>query len=58
VPKSCGATHHRTRRPIALADAVLLATATSGDRIATSDRDVLAVAGELGIAVEKLPDQG
>jgi predicted nucleic acid-binding protein len=39
------ATHyHRSSRPISLADAVLIALAGPGDRIATADRDVLAVA--------------
>jgi predicted nucleic acid-binding protein len=36
--------YHRSTRPISLADAVLLASARSGDRIATADPDVLAVA--------------
>lgn len=36
--------YHRSRRPISLADAILLASADPEDRIATSDPDVLAVA--------------
>lgn len=53
------ATHyHRSTRPISLADAVLIATAGSGDRLATSDPDVLAVARAEGIAVVALPMQG
>jgi predicted nucleic acid-binding protein len=39
------ATHyHRASRPISLADAVLIGSAREGDRIATADPDVLAVA--------------
>jgi predicted nucleic acid-binding protein len=47
--------YHRTNRPISLADAVLLAAAESGDKIATADSDVLAVAAELGIETIQLP---
>jgi predicted nucleic acid-binding protein len=36
--------YHRSSRPISLADAVLIASANQGDRIATADPDVLAVA--------------
>jgi hypothetical protein len=36
--------YHRSTRPISLADAVLIASANPGDRIATADPDVLAVA--------------
>jgi len=36
--------YDRSTRPISLADAVLIASARSGDRIATADPDVLAVA--------------
>ena len=60
--------YHRARRPISLADAVLLAAATdaggvgpgNGDahRIATSDPDVLAIAREERIATAALPQQG
>jgi hypothetical protein len=35
--------YHRSSRPISLADAVLIGSATPDDRIATADRDVLAV---------------
>jgi predicted nucleic acid-binding protein len=48
--------YHRKRRPLSLADCVLLAAATGPkDRIATSDSDVLAVAAELGIETIALP---
>jgi predicted nucleic acid-binding protein len=50
--------YHRARRPISLADAVLLASAAPGVRIATSDPDVIAVARSLGIATMELPGQG
>ena len=36
--------YHRAQRPISLADAVLIASAKPGDRIATADPDVLAIA--------------
>jgi predicted nucleic acid-binding protein len=39
-----GAYYHRASRPISLADAVLIGSAGEGDRIATADPDVLAVA--------------
>lgn len=47
--------YHRRRHPLSLADAVLLAAPRSGDEIATSDSDVLAVAAELGIETIELP---
>lgn len=50
--------YHRERRPISLADAVLLASATPGDRIATADPDVLAVASAEGIEPLALPAGG
>jgi predicted nucleic acid-binding protein len=50
--------YHRSRRPISLADAVLIASADRGDRIATADRDVLAVADAEGIETIALPEQG
>jgi predicted nucleic acid-binding protein len=50
--------YHRTARPISLADAVLVASATPADRIATADPDVLAVAGAEGIEAIELPGQG
>jgi predicted nucleic acid-binding protein len=53
------ATHyHRSTRPISLADAVLIASAGTGDRIATADPDVLAVAHAEGIGTIALPGQG
>ena len=50
--------YHRSSRPISLADAVLLASAGPGDRIATADPDVLAVASAEEIAAVDLPGQG
>lgn len=50
--------YHRSRRPISLADAVLLASAQPDRRIATADPDVLAVAQEEGIETIALPGQG
>jgi predicted nucleic acid-binding protein len=53
------ATHyHRASRPISLADAVLIASAGEGDRIATADPDVLAVASAENIRTISLPGQG
>lgn len=50
--------YHRSSRPISLADAVLIASAEPGARIATADPDVLAVAEAEGIATVELPGQG
>lgn len=50
--------YHRTRRPISLADAILIASAETTDRIATPDPDVLAVAREEGIGAVALPRTG
>ncbi len=50
--------YHRSNRPISLADAVLLASAMTDDRIATADPDVLAVAETEGIETISLPEQG
>jgi predicted nucleic acid-binding protein len=50
--------YHRSSRPISLADAVLLASARTDDRIATADPDVLAVAEQEGIETIALPGQG
>jgi predicted nucleic acid-binding protein len=50
--------YHRTSRPISLADAVLLASAKAGDRIATADPDVLAIAEIERLATVELPEQG
>lgn len=47
--------YHRRRQPLELADCVLLAAPGPDDKIATSDRDVLAVATELGIETIELP---
>jgi predicted nucleic acid-binding protein len=49
--------YHRKTRPISLADAVLLASAGTDDRIATSDPDVLAVAAAEEISATTLPGQ-
>jgi PIN domain nuclease of toxin-antitoxin system len=50
--------YHRSRCPLSLADVILLASAQSGDRIATADPDVLATAANLGIETIELPGQG
>jgi predicted nucleic acid-binding protein len=50
--------YQRSTRPISLADAVLLASAKRGDRIATSDPDVLAVAKAERLGSVALPGQG
>lgn len=50
--------YHRATRPISLADAILIASATPDARIATADPDVLAVARAEGIATIALPEQG
>lgn len=50
--------YHRASRPLSLADAVLIASAKPGDRIATSDPHVLAVAREEEIDLLVLPEQG
>jgi predicted nucleic acid-binding protein len=47
--------YHRTACPISLADAVLVASAGSGSRLATADAAVLAVARAEGIASIELP---
>jgi predicted nucleic acid-binding protein len=47
--------YHRSSRPISLADAVLIGSAESGDRIATADPDVLAVAEAEAIESIALP---
>jgi len=49
--------YHRSSRPISLADAVLLASAGSLDRIATADPDVLAVARAEHLLSLALPSQ-
>ena len=53
--------YHRTRRPISLADSVLIASALDGPdahRLATADPDVLAVAREEKVPTIALPEQG
>lgn len=47
--------YHRATRALSLADVILLAAARTGDQIATSDADVLAVAAKLDIETIKLP---
>ena len=49
--------YHRSSRPISLADAVLIGSAESGDRIAAADPDVLAVAEAEKIGSIVLPGQ-
>lgn len=48
--------YHRANAPLSLADCLLLATAESGDEVATSDATVIATAGKLGIDVIPLLD--
>lgn len=50
--------YHRKRCPISLGDAILLASAKAGDRIATADADVLVVAEAESLKVSPLPGQG
>jgi hypothetical protein len=50
--------YHRATRPLSLADAVLIASARPGDRIATADPHVLAVAREEQIEPLEPPEQG
>lgn len=50
--------YHRSRSPLSLADAILIASAQPGDRIVTADPDVLATATSLGIETVELPGQG
>jgi predicted nucleic acid-binding protein len=50
--------YDRAARPISLADAILIASAGPGDRIATADPDVLAVAEAEAIPTIALPSQG
>jgi len=50
--------YHRSQRPISLADAVLLASASPGDRIATADPHVLAIAAQEQVEPVPLPEQG
>lgn len=48
--------YHRSRCPISLADAVLVASAPAGGRIASSDGLLLTVAASEGVVVAPLPD--
>ncbi len=48
--------YHRTRCPISLADAVLVASAPAGGRVASSDGPLLSVAASEGVATTVLPD--
>lgn len=50
--------YHRSRCPISLADAVLIASADRDDRIATADPYVLAVASTEQHATVELPGEG
>lgn len=50
--------YHRSSRPISLADAILIAAATHGDRVATADPHVLAIAEAEGIGTLPLPSTG
>ena len=47
--------YHRSSRPISLADCVLIASAGPGDRIATADPHLLAVAHAVGVGSMPLP---
>jgi predicted nucleic acid-binding protein len=49
--------YHRSSRPLSLADTVLIASAKPGDRIATADAHVLAVAREEKLEPLALPGQ-
>ena len=53
-----GDRYHRSKLRISLADTVLLAAAQPGDKIATSDSGILAIAAELGIETIELPRSG
>ncbi len=50
--------YHRSSRPLSLADTVLIASAKPGDRLATADAHVLAVAREEKLEPLALPEQG
>ncbi|HEX4518414.1 MAG TPA: PIN domain-containing protein [Gaiellaceae bacterium] len=50
--------YHRSHCSISLADAILIATTGPGDRLATADPDVLAVAKREQIDMLSLPGQG
>jgi predicted nucleic acid-binding protein len=48
--------YHRTRCPLSLADAVLIASAGPDGRVASSDQHMLRVAARERIAITALPD--
>jgi predicted nucleic acid-binding protein len=48
--------YHRTRRPVSLADAVLVASAAAGCSVASADRHLLAMAASERLGVVALPD--
>lgn len=48
--------YHRTRCPISLADAVLIASADTSRTVVSANRHVLGVAANEGIATIQLPD--
>jgi predicted nucleic acid-binding protein len=50
--------YHRSKRPISLTDAVLVASTPADGRLATADPDLLAVAREEGLRVVALPGTG
>jgi predicted nucleic acid-binding protein len=50
--------YHRSTRPISLADAILLASAPAGARVATADPHVLAIASAEGLEPVALPARG
>lgn len=49
--------YHRSSCPISLADAVLIASGKPGDRVATADSDMLAVAKAERLETVPLPEQ-
>ncbi len=49
--------YHRVRRPLSLADCVLLASGAPGDRVATADPHVLAVAPLIELEPIPLPTE-
>lgn len=49
--------YHGKRRPLSLADCVLLASGDDGDRLATADPHILAVAPEEGLSPIGLPGE-
>jgi predicted nucleic acid-binding protein len=49
--------YHRASRPVSLADTILLASARPGDRVATADPHVLAIAAAEKLGAVALPPQ-